>query len=184
MDVPHTLVVTNDYPPRVGGIQRTLEALVKELPPDRVGRVLSGVGRGGDVRRRRSLPRVPPSRTDADADAGRRATRSAAVECDGRRGRAVRSDLPAWRCSGPRSRPRDARTCGGARLRVLVVRRAGSAQHDALRDLEGRAGAGDVQRVHRPDGAHRRASIGAGLGAVSGCRRGIVPPRSADRGPP
>ncbi|MEO8475418.1 MAG: glycosyltransferase family 4 protein [Actinomycetota bacterium] len=36
MDVPHTLVVTNDYPPRVGGIQRTLEALVSQLPPDRV----------------------------------------------------------------------------------------------------------------------------------------------------
>jgi phosphatidylinositol alpha-1,6-mannosyltransferase len=36
MDVPHTLVVTNDYPPRVGGIQRTLEALVAQFPPDRV----------------------------------------------------------------------------------------------------------------------------------------------------
>lgn len=36
MDVPRTLLVTNDYPPRVGGIQRTLEALVKQLPPDRV----------------------------------------------------------------------------------------------------------------------------------------------------
>ena len=36
MDVPRTLVVTNDYPPRVGGIQRTLEALVRQFPPDRV----------------------------------------------------------------------------------------------------------------------------------------------------
>ena len=36
MDVPRTLLVTNDYPPRVGGIQRTLEALVRQLPPDRV----------------------------------------------------------------------------------------------------------------------------------------------------
>jgi phosphatidylinositol alpha-1,6-mannosyltransferase len=36
MDVPPVLLVTNDYPPRVGGIQRTLEALVKELPPTRV----------------------------------------------------------------------------------------------------------------------------------------------------
>jgi phosphatidylinositol alpha-1,6-mannosyltransferase len=34
--VPTTLVVTNDFPPRVGGIQRTLEALVRELPADRV----------------------------------------------------------------------------------------------------------------------------------------------------
>ena len=36
MDVPRTLLVTNDYPPRVGGIQRTLESLVKRFPPDRV----------------------------------------------------------------------------------------------------------------------------------------------------
>ncbi|HJS25519.1 MAG TPA: glycosyltransferase family 4 protein [Actinomycetota bacterium] len=36
MDVPRTLLVTNDYAPRVGGIQRTLEALVRRLPPDRV----------------------------------------------------------------------------------------------------------------------------------------------------
>ena len=36
MDVPRTLLVTNDYPPRVGGIQRTLEALVRQLPPERV----------------------------------------------------------------------------------------------------------------------------------------------------
>jgi phosphatidylinositol alpha-1,6-mannosyltransferase len=36
VDVPRTLVVTNDYPPRVGGIQRTLEALVRQLPHDRV----------------------------------------------------------------------------------------------------------------------------------------------------
>ena len=37
MDVPSTLLVTNDFPPRVGGIQRTLEALWRELPPERVG---------------------------------------------------------------------------------------------------------------------------------------------------
>lgn len=36
MDMPKTLVVTNDYPPRVGGIQRTLEALVRTFPSDRV----------------------------------------------------------------------------------------------------------------------------------------------------
>lgn len=36
MDVPKTLLVTNDYPPRIGGIQRTLEALVHQLPPERV----------------------------------------------------------------------------------------------------------------------------------------------------
>jgi phosphatidylinositol alpha-1,6-mannosyltransferase len=36
VDVPKTLVVTNDYPPRVGGIQRTLEALVERFPADRI----------------------------------------------------------------------------------------------------------------------------------------------------
>ena len=36
MQIPRTLVVTNDYPPRIGGIQRSLEALVGQLPADRV----------------------------------------------------------------------------------------------------------------------------------------------------
>jgi len=36
VEVPRTLLVTNDYPPRVGGIQRTLHALVRELPADRI----------------------------------------------------------------------------------------------------------------------------------------------------
>ena len=48
MDVPRTLLVTNDYPPQVGGIQRTLEALVRRLPPDRVA-VLCPNAEGGDV---------------------------------------------------------------------------------------------------------------------------------------
>jgi phosphatidylinositol alpha-1,6-mannosyltransferase len=37
VDIPRTLLVTNDYPPRVGGFQRTLQALVSQLPVDRVG---------------------------------------------------------------------------------------------------------------------------------------------------
>jgi phosphatidyl-myo-inositol dimannoside synthase len=36
VQIPRTLVVTNDFPPRVGGIQRTLESLCRELPPERV----------------------------------------------------------------------------------------------------------------------------------------------------
>lgn len=36
MEIPKTLLVTNDYAPRVGGIQRTLEALWRNLPADRV----------------------------------------------------------------------------------------------------------------------------------------------------
>lgn len=48
MDVPSVLLVTNDYPPRIGGIQRTLQALVDELPPARVS-VLAPAWEGGDV---------------------------------------------------------------------------------------------------------------------------------------
>lgn len=36
MELPTTLLVTNDFPPRVGGIQRTLEALWRHLPSERV----------------------------------------------------------------------------------------------------------------------------------------------------
>jgi phosphatidyl-myo-inositol dimannoside synthase len=35
-DVPRTLVVTNDFPPRVGGVQQYVERLVAGLPADRV----------------------------------------------------------------------------------------------------------------------------------------------------
>ena len=34
--MPRILVVTNDYPPRAGGIQSFVEALVRRLPPDEV----------------------------------------------------------------------------------------------------------------------------------------------------
>jgi phosphatidylinositol alpha-1,6-mannosyltransferase len=35
-EVPRVLVVTNDFPPRVGGVQQYLWSLVRLLPPDRV----------------------------------------------------------------------------------------------------------------------------------------------------
>src|SRR5881396_1403393 len=35
-DVPRTLVVTNDFPPRVGGVQQYVWNLARSLPPDRV----------------------------------------------------------------------------------------------------------------------------------------------------
>ncbi len=42
MEIPRTLLVTNDFPPRVGGIQRTLEALWRHLPGDRVAVLCPG----------------------------------------------------------------------------------------------------------------------------------------------
>jgi len=35
-DAPRTLVVSNDFPPRVGGVQQYVASLVGQLPPDRV----------------------------------------------------------------------------------------------------------------------------------------------------
>jgi phosphatidylinositol alpha-1,6-mannosyltransferase len=48
VEIPRTLLVTNDFPPRVGGIQRTLHALVRELPADRVT-VLAPSGEGTEA---------------------------------------------------------------------------------------------------------------------------------------
>jgi phosphatidylinositol alpha-1,6-mannosyltransferase len=36
VEIPRTLVLTNDFPPRVGGVQRYVHDLVRHLPPDRV----------------------------------------------------------------------------------------------------------------------------------------------------
>jgi phosphatidylinositol alpha-1,6-mannosyltransferase len=36
VDLPKTLLVTNDYPPRVGGIQTLLHSVCRHLPPDRI----------------------------------------------------------------------------------------------------------------------------------------------------
>jgi phosphatidylinositol alpha-1,6-mannosyltransferase len=74
VDVPRTLVVTNDYPPRVGGIQRTLEALVRQLPPDRVA-VLCPVWEGSvpfDAEAGYRIFRQPERFVWPTPDAGRR----------------------------------------------------------------------------------------------------------------
>ena len=42
MDIPQTLVVTNDFPPRVGGIQRTLWSLCSSLPAERLSVIAPG----------------------------------------------------------------------------------------------------------------------------------------------
>ena len=36
MDVPRTLIVTNDFPPRVGGVQQYVWNVASHLPADRV----------------------------------------------------------------------------------------------------------------------------------------------------
>ena len=97
MDVPRTLLVTNDYPPRVGGIQRTLEALVRCLPPDRVA-VLCPNAEGGDAfDAGRAVRRGPPARTLPLA--GPRRAGAASTRRFGRSG-------PRWSCSARSTRSR------------------------------------------------------------------------------
>jgi phosphatidyl-myo-inositol dimannoside synthase len=48
VEVPRTLLVTNDFPPRVGGIQRTLHALWRTLPAERIS-VLAPEWAGADA---------------------------------------------------------------------------------------------------------------------------------------
>jgi phosphatidylinositol alpha-1,6-mannosyltransferase len=83
VEVPRTLVVTNDYPPRVGGIQRTLEALVRQLPRDRVG-VFCPAGEGSaafDAEAGYAVFRQPERFLWPTPDAGRR-VRAAIAEFD------------------------------------------------------------------------------------------------------
>ncbi|MFN2543303.1 MAG: glycosyltransferase family 4 protein [Actinomycetota bacterium] len=63
MDVPKTLLVTNDFPPRVGGVQRTLHALAEQFPADRIS-VLAPRWEGWrehDASRPYEIYRFPPT---------------------------------------------------------------------------------------------------------------------------
>jgi phosphatidylinositol alpha-1,6-mannosyltransferase len=48
VDIPRTLVVTNDFPPRVGGIQRTLDSLCRVLPAESVSVIAPSSAGSGD----------------------------------------------------------------------------------------------------------------------------------------
>jgi phosphatidylinositol alpha-1,6-mannosyltransferase len=62
VEIPRTLVVTNDFPPRVGGIQRTLDSICRALPATRLSVIAPSsegsesfdAGVGFDVVRERS----------------------------------------------------------------------------------------------------------------------------------
>jgi len=47
VQLPRTLLVTNDFPPAVGGIQRTLGSLMHALPPDRIAVLAPGMEGAG-----------------------------------------------------------------------------------------------------------------------------------------
>ena len=96
------LLVTNDYPPKLGGIQNYLWELYRRLPPDDVC-VLTRPHPGADVfdRRRRTASSGPASRSLFPSPG-----------LLARYDRSPRSTGPSWSCSTPpcRSAP-SLRTC-------------------------------------------------------------------------
>ena len=119
MEVPRTLLVTNDYPPRVGGIQRTLEALVRQLPPDRVAVLCLDVD-GAPAFDRRAPYRVlrqPEGFLWPTGEVGARVAEAA---------RSHEAQVVLFGATyplgllGPRSRDADPIPVGGPRLRVLA----------------------------------------------------------------
>ena len=84
MEIPRTLVVTNDFPPRVGGIQRTLESLCRALPSAKVS-VIAPSCEGSDAfdvaasfdvvrERRRFVWPTPPFADRVEAEVARTGT--------------------------------------------------------------------------------------------------------------
>ena len=183
MDVPRTLLVTNDYPPRVGGIQRTLEALVRCFPADRVA-VLCPDAEGAaafDEAAPYEVFRQPERFLWPVPDVRRRvheAVRSFGAEVVLFGAVYPLALLGPVAGGGRHPVPR-----GGARLRVLALDRAGHPRAGAAGDVPGVSGAGDVQQVHRPGRPNGRAAGRAGLGDVPGCGSGGLPPGPAFRRP-
>ena len=170
--LPRTLLVTNDYPPRVGGIQRTLEALWKELPPDRVSVLAPGMGGRRVVRRGRSRTRSCASpRSSSGRHPAFAARLDEVVDVARRGGGALRRRVPAGLARSATREAGERRTWSPPTGSTTGSRSMpGAHTIDAVHDVGGLARAGDVQRVHRPDGPHRRARGGAGVDLVS--RRG------------
>ena len=139
VDVPRTLVVTNDYPPRVGGIQRTLEALVRQLPA-RPGR--GAVPRVGGRRRASTRPPRTASSASPSGSCGRRRTSG---RRDPRGGPEFGAEVVLFGATYPLAllgpalaEARDAVPVGGARVRVLAVDRARGARARAAARRRGR----------------------------------------------
>ena len=181
MEVPTTLVVTNDFPPRVGGIQRTLEALVRALPRDRVG-VFCPTADGAseyDAEAPFAVFRQPERSLFPTRNVGRR-VRAAAREL-GAEVVLFGATYPLALLGPALAEDRVSVHRRRARLRVLVVHRSRDARGDAhATSRASRVAAmcsAFIARTVRTAVPARRAR----LGALPGCRRRTVPAGPRDR---
>ena len=181
MDVPRTLLVTNDYPPRVGGIQRTLESLVRRFPPDRVAVLCpdaddtAGVDGAAPYR----VFRQPERFLWPTPGVGRRlhdAVRSFGADV------VLFGAVYPLALLGPSLAEAGTPYLAAAHGFEYWLDLAGNARARAAGHLPSGTGAGDVQRVHRSGRPDGRPGRGAGLGDVPGRGRGGVPAGPAVRG--
>ena len=124
--VTRTLVVTNDFPTRRGGIETFVLSLCQQLPADEVVVYTAAMPGGTVVRRDAGVSGAPRPDLHAAADAARRGPRRARPARDRVRPRAVRRIGAAGSARGPAARRR---------------RRAGRGAHPRPRGVVG-AGAG------------------------------------------
>ena len=127
VEIPRTLVVTNDFPPRVGGIQRTLGSLCRDLPAERLSVIAPSCGGLGCLRR--GVPASTSSGSDAGSS-GRRPRSPTGSEAEVARTSAevvLFGDAFPLALLGPRLATRGhALRRPRARLRLLALHRARS----------------------------------------------------------
>ena len=208
--MPKVLIVTNDFPPRAGGIQSFIHALATRLPAGRRGGVRARLGGRGRVRPAAAVPGAAPSHL-ADAPGahgagprGPRADRARLRQGAVRRGRAARpagacaargpapggsSRSPtATRPAGPRC-PARAACCAGSATRCDVVTYLGEYFRVRLARALSPAAAARMARL-APGRGHRRVPARRRRGRDPGPARpgrpaggGLRVPAGAPQGP-
>ncbi len=189
------LIVTNDFPPRRGGIQSFVHALAARLPAVPVCVYAPDVGGGGGVRRPAAVPGRPAphladaARPDRGPPRGRSILarvrlRHRAVRCGGAAGAAG-----AQRCAAPGARRIVALTHGheagwaalpAARVAAAPHRRRGGRRHLPGRVLPAPAG---PRALAGGRGAHGPAGARRGHHGLPARRRGRGHPAAARHRP-
>ena len=166
--MPNVLIVTNDFPPRRGGIQSFVHALAAGMPGRHGHRLRPGLVRFRRVRRPSAVPGDPASGLADAAGAIGRAPRRGDPARERLRHGAVRrcssariagsGIAPGWRGPDRRDHARPRGSVGGAARRPLAApqdRRSGGRHHLSRRVLQGPAGQGAVAGRRGADGAAR-----------------------------